>query len=224
VELLQAADLSVTKTAGADAVYAAGTTAYTIVVANAGPSAADGAIFTDPAVLGLDVTNVTCGSAIGGAACPTEGNTTVNAMQGAGIVISTLPSGGSVTFSVTATVTATDGTVQNTATIAPPQDTTDLFTDDNTASDEDAVTPVADLAITKTDSPDPVLVGGVVTYTMAVSNSGPSTATDVTVTDTLPSGVTFVSAAGTDWLCEESNGTVTCTRAALAVAEGRAAD
>jgi uncharacterized repeat protein (TIGR01451 family) len=219
VELHEAADLSSTKTDGVDAVYAGGTTTYTIVVSNAGPSAADGAIFTDPAVPGLNVTNVMCGSPAGGAVCPTAGNTTVALMQGAGIAIPTLPSGGSVTFTVSATVTATSGSVTNTATIAAPPGTTDLIAGNNTASDEDTVTPVADLSITKADSPDPVLAGGGLTYTLAVSNNGPSTASTLTVTDTLPPGVTYVSETGTDWICayEESTRTLTCTRTTLAV-------
>src|SRR5207244_12810091 len=37
------------------------------------------------------------------------------------------------------------------------------------------------------------------------------------VTDTLPAGVTFVSASGTGWTCSQSGGIVTCTRASLAV-------
>ncbi|MBZ5543037.1 MAG: DUF11 domain-containing protein, partial [Acidobacteriia bacterium] len=70
-------------------VNAGGTTTYTIVVTNHGPSAADNMVFTDPAVAGLSATGVTCGTATGGAACPTVGNTTVALMQGTGIVIPT---------------------------------------------------------------------------------------------------------------------------------------
>lgn len=48
----------------------------------------------------------------------------------------------------------------------------------------------ADLGITKTDSPDPVIAGNMLTYTVVVTNSGPDIATDVTVVDTLPASVT----------------------------------
>ncbi len=75
----------------------------------------------------------------------------------------------------------------------------------------------ADLSLTKTDSPDPVYVGGTLTYTLSVSNAGPSQAINLTVTDTLPGSVTFQTAAGTGWTCNEASGVVTCTRASLAV-------
>ena len=47
-------------------------------------------------------------------------------------------------------------------------------------------TPTSDLSITKTDSPDPVVPGEILTYTITVTNLGPSDATNVTVSDTLP--------------------------------------
>ena len=52
----------------------------------------------------------------------------------------------------------------------------------------------ADLGVAKSDSPDPVQVGRPLTYTLSVDNGGPDLATGVVVTDTLPPGVTFLSA------------------------------
>jgi len=49
--------------------------------------------------------------------------------------------------------------------------------------------PVADLTISVTDSPDPVLAGTNLTYTLTVTNNGPDTASNVVVTDILPFGV-----------------------------------
>ena len=191
VLLTPQADLAITKADGATSVNAGAATTYTIVVSNSGPAAANGAVFTDPAVTNLNVTSVTCGSPTGGAACPPVPNTTVALMQGAGIVIPTLPSGGSVTFSVNATVAdSATGTVTNTATIAAPAGVTDPNTSNNSASDTDTVTLVADLAITKTDGVTSVVPGTATTYSIVVSNSGPSNVTGATVTDVLPAAIT----------------------------------
>ena len=63
------------------------------------------------------------------------------------------------------------------------------------------VDPAADLSLTKSDAPDPVLAGQLLTYTLTVAQRGPSSATGVTVTDTLPAGVTFDSATSSQGSC-----------------------
>lgn len=90
-----------------------------------------------------------------------------------------------------------------------------------TATDEDlntsefsacsAVVGQADLSITKSDDPDPVIAGEDLTYTISVSNpNGPDEATNVVVTDQLSPDVSF-DPVGSDSRCSESDGTVTCT-------------
>ena len=76
-----------------------------------------------------------------------------------------------------------------------------------------AAASTVDLSIAK--SPHLVLrtVSSNLTYTLTVTNNGPDAASSVTVTDTLPGAVTFVSASAG---CSESGGTVTCTAASLA--------
>jgi uncharacterized repeat protein (TIGR01451 family) len=75
-----------------------------------------------------------------------------------------------------------------------------------------AVPGPTDLALTKSDSPDPVAEGSRLTYTIQVKNQGTGDATGVVVTDPLSaSEVDFVSATATSGTCEHKANTVTCT-------------
>ena len=76
--------------------------------------------------------------------------------------------------------------------------------------------PAADLAVTKSDSPDPVSRGSQLTYTVSVMNNGPSQATNVTLTDVLPVDVRFVSVISSAGSCTASGGTVNCALGNLA--------
>jgi uncharacterized repeat protein (TIGR01451 family) len=74
----------------------------------------------------------------------------------------------------------------------------------------------ANLEVTKSDSPDPVVAGRDLTYTLVVANHGPSDASTVTVTDTLPASVDFVSATASQGGCLHLAGSVTCELGSLA--------
>lgn len=96
--------------------------------------------------------------------------------------------------------------------------------------------PIVDLSVSKTHAGD-FTVGSNATYTITVSSEAGSQQTDfpITVTDTLPAGLTYVSGSGTGWSCGASGQLVTCTHAgplnanaslppiALTVAVGNAA-
>ena len=94
---------------------------------------------------------------------------------------------------------------------------TDPGSEDNHVSETTTVNPAAALALTS--SADPVLVGASPSYTVTVSNSGPSEATEVTLTDTLPEGADFVSATPSQGICSRSGSTVTCALGSLASGE-----
>jgi uncharacterized repeat protein (TIGR01451 family) len=81
----------------------------------------------------------------------------------------------------------------------------------------------ADLSVSKTDSPDPVIRGQNITYTVIVTNNGPSSAINVSISDAVPSATKFVSNSGAaGWSCTNPptkgtrTGTITCTKSALA--------
>jgi uncharacterized repeat protein (TIGR01451 family) len=172
------ADLQIVK-AGTTTVNANGTVSYTLVVTNNGPSAANGATVSDPAVANFTASGVTCGSPTGGAACPVS--STVSALQAGTLAIPTLPSGGSVTFTLTGTA-GTSGTITNIATVTPPPTVTDPTPNNNTSTKITTITPLADLQVVKT-GPATFTVGGTVTYTLVVTNNGPSAANGATVSD-----------------------------------------
>ena len=75
--------------------------------------------------------------------------------------------------------------------------------------------PSPDLAVSKTDSPDPVVATDHLTYTITVNNAGEGEATGVTLTDTLPVSVNFVSVTPSD-SCGEAGGVITCDLGDLA--------
>ena len=79
----------------------------------------------------------------------------------------------------------------------------------------------ADLAVTVTDSPDPVRLGSLVTYTITVVNNGPATATGVVVTDTMPNLIEVNPATASQGTCTQqlssdfSTLTITCALGTL---------
>jgi uncharacterized repeat protein (TIGR01451 family)/CSLREA domain-containing protein len=70
--------------------------------------------------------------------------------------------------------------------------------------------PPVDLAITKSDGETCANKGDTLSYSITVTNKSTEDATGVTVTDALPGGVTYVSAAPGAGSCSFLNGTVTC--------------
>ncbi|MCZ7628049.1 MAG: DUF11 domain-containing protein [Microthrixaceae bacterium] len=108
-----------------------------------------------------------------------------------------------------------------TATVTDDEDNTATDTDD----EQTPVDPVADLAVEKTVSADEVNSGDQVTYTLKVTNSGPSTASEVVLTDELPEGLELLSvegAEGQEWDCEASTDKVVSCRLLALAAESTA--
>ncbi len=80
------------------------------------------------------------------------------------------------------------------------------------------IDPATDLAVEIAGSTPVAATGLSFDYDVTITNNGPLAATDVVVTDTLPTGVNFISAT-TDQgvLLTQANGAVTATFANLAV-------
>jgi uncharacterized repeat protein (TIGR01451 family) len=82
------------------------------------------------------------------------------------------------------------------------------------------VNPVADLAVSMTAAPDPVLVGNGITYTILVMNHGPAAATGVLVTDNLPGSLTYALSTTTQGSVTNSGNNVTGVLGSIASGAG----
>ncbi len=176
------ADVSLTKQCKPDGPIAAGGTGTcTIFVDNLGPSNAQNVVVTD--------TNVGSGSFTINAMTTTTGSCS----SAAGVVtcnLGTVAAGARVT--ITVSVTSNDQVDVN-DTVTVTSSTPDPNTANNRATGVLQFLGSADLSITKTSTPNPVVAGTNVTYTITVSNAGPSSAPNVLVKDTLPGAVSDVS-------------------------------
>jgi uncharacterized repeat protein (TIGR01451 family) len=197
-----AADLVLTNTAAPNPVAQGQDLNYTLTVTNLGPSTATSVTITDalPADVALVSAATTQGSCtnVGGTVFCNLGNLAV-ATNAVVIVIVTPSTPGIITNTAFVFATTPDPNVTN-----------------NTAVAITAVNPAADLSITKTGAPNPVLTSQHLTYTLVVTNLGPSAASSVTITDALPAGVSVVSATATSGSCTNVGGLVTCSLGDLA--------
>src|SRR5262249_12668154 len=174
---------------------------YTITVTNNGPSTTQEARIADAFPTGLTFVSAT----------PSQGSCSFT-----GTLLcpfGPVASGASATAAIAVTAPTTPGTVSNTATVSPVGRSIDGTAANNSSTATTTVTAAgADLSITKT-APATVPTGQALTYTLSVHNAGPSDATGVAVTDTMPTGVTFASGSAG---CVNNSGTVTCTIGNLA--------
>jgi len=173
---------------------------YTLTVTNNGPNAETGPItVTDTLPSGLTYSSFS-GS---GWSCSAAGQVVTCTRAGS------LANSASTSVTLTAAVASNaSGTKTNTAAVAG-----NAF-DNVSANDSssDSYTISADLAISLTRGGN-LTPGSNQTYTISVTNDGPSNEPGpVTVTDVLPTGLTFVSGSGSGWTCGASGQTVTCTR------------
>ena len=194
------ADLSVTSTDDVDPVTAGSQLVYTNRVDNLGPSDALAVVVTDTLPTGVTLVS-TSGCTEDPSAVPT-------------CTLGDIPAGGFAEYTITVTVDAdvADGTIL-TNSVSVSSSTTDTNAANDSATQDTTVNTEADLSITKVDDVDPVAPGGVIVYTIEVSNAGPSDAAGVVVTDTLPAGVVLDSTAGCS---EDPNGVPTCTLGTIA--------
>jgi uncharacterized repeat protein (TIGR01451 family)/uncharacterized delta-60 repeat protein len=177
-----AADVGLAMTASAATVVATSNLTYTLALTNYGPSAATSIVVTDALPAGMVYVS----------SSPSVGSVS----NSAGLITWTIPSLAKDAVASLALVVQANSTGTITNAAAVTSGTADLNPDDNTALAVVVVSsPTADLAIGLFDAPDPLPLGGYLTYTITVSNLGPATATGVIAVDTLPPAVNFISAS-----------------------------
>jgi uncharacterized repeat protein (TIGR01451 family) len=195
-----ASDLGVTKVDALGPVTVGDNITYTVTVSNSGPDTTQNVTLTDT----LPGSTTYVSATLGQDSCDEVG----------GVVTCSLGdilNGGTTSVEIVVTTTAA-GTLTNSASVAA--DTADPNPNNNSTEEQTTVDTLpdqlADLGVTIMDALDPVTVGDKITYTATVSNSGPDTAPNVILTDSLPDGVVFGSAVPDQGGCNNNSGLVTC--------------
>jgi uncharacterized repeat protein (TIGR01451 family) len=193
VSVVGVCDLRITKTDLPDPVVAGAGLNYTLAVTNIGPSTATGVVVRDwlPADVVIDNLNPSVGSVIAGEPGDVSDPMIWN--------VGNMAAGGTEAMTVHVTVLpqTVEGTLlQNDADVSSAG--FDPVNANNVVNVNTTVISRADLVITKTDLPDPVVAGEQLTYKVSITNNGPSTARNVSLTEELPAEVTFVDASISD--------------------------
>ena len=193
-------DVQVTKVADDSNSIPDDTVVYTVTITNTGPSTAPGVILTDVLPAGVTLVSATLDGLAG---VDSGGTITFPSVD--------IASGDTATATINVTVdTLTDGLISNAASVQDLSAAGENNTANNSDTADVTVVAEADLGVAKTVSSLASQVGGALTYTIDVTNSGPSSASNVVITDTLPAGVTFVSGTGPSGeVLSEAGGVVT---------------
>jgi uncharacterized protein len=210
------ATLTVTKTGSPNPVDAGNDLSYTITASNNGASPLDTATVTDPMPPGTTFVSL---ASPGGWSCTTP---SVGANGTVSCSMTSAPANTAFVFTLVVHVPSNTsaGLVTNRATFFSDiggRDTT------LTATAVNQVQISADLQVTNGDAPDPVVAGSNLVYTIGINNLGPSDAAAVSLTDSLPTGTTFVSLASPGgWSCMTpaagASGSVSCSGSVIALA------
>lgn len=171
-------DLYVSKTPSLDPVPIGQPLTYTITASNNGPDDTTTAELTDNLPPGVPLSDITITQ---GSYCYADGTITWD--------IGTLNAGDNATMTVTV-LPQSEGTISNTATISSTnEEDEDQNPSNNTVTVPVTVSPAVDLILIKESCPKTTTVESPINYSLVVLNNGPSPASNVVVTDTLPNGI-----------------------------------
>jgi uncharacterized repeat protein (TIGR01451 family) len=209
-------DLGITNSATPNPVLAGNDITFTQVVTNYGPISAS-ATYKDAIPANATFVSLAVPAGWGcGATIPAVGGTGTITCTNATFAMSPP----SVTFTLVVAVVATTApatVISDTASVSAAGGDPNSANNSATATTVVASPSQSDVAIVKTAAPEPVNQGTNLAYTLQVTNNGPAIATGVTVSDTLPTQVTYVSSSTTQGTCSQSAGTVTCSLGSVSV-------
>jgi len=187
-KILAQADMSA-KVTGPAAIVPGTSATYTLKVTNNGPSDAQNVSFTDALPPGMTFQSLTQTSG--------PAFNLVPLLVGLGGSVSgsiaTLPTGASATFTLTGNVPSSLSATSLTDTLNVSSPTTDLNSSNNSSSLTTPVQPQADLGVSMSTGVSHVNAGSPLTYTITLTNNGPSDAQNVVLNEVLAPGVVFSS-------------------------------
>jgi uncharacterized repeat protein (TIGR01451 family) len=196
------ADIHILKTADAAQVNVGSPIGFTLTVSNDGSGDAHGVTLNDtlPTNAGLSWSIASQGAGWGGSCAIAAGKLSCGPVT---VPAGTTQAASTFTVHITSPTTGatggdcpTTGTVNNTGSVTTTNDGT------GQSSASTCVQALVDLSVTKAGSPATQTLGaGNITWTIVVTNNGPSEATGVTIADPMPAGNTFVSASSTQGSC-----------------------
>ena len=209
------ADLSVTLTGSPAEVDEGADLSYIARVRNGGPSPASNIILTINPDANTTLKSITTQP---GWSCSGTVSIVCN--------LDNLSAGAELTVTVFSTPNTGSAGATLTSAASVTGDDTDPDPSNNDASVDTVVNsnPVesADLVVTMSDNPDPVTIGNRLRYTITVNNSGPDTATNVIVTDSLPTSVTYL--GGTEGCAAAAGNSVECNLGTIATGTSASVD
>ncbi len=190
-------------------VTAGGDVTYTLAVRDAGPSDSPGPItVTDALPDGL-----TFDSASGTGWVCDHDTGTITCVRQAGVALGT--SAPDITVVAHVAAGAGPATLVNRASVDGPA--TDPVPANNADTDPTDVVDSANVSVSKeVTGANPVDAGAETEFRLVVHDDGPSDADGITVVDTLPPGLTSVSASGDGWGCQTGDTVITCSRTTIA--------
>ena len=160
---------------------------YTVTVQNTGTNTVTGATVTD--VMPAAYNNASYTTTLSAGASDTNPSGTGNISDTVN-----LPPSATIVYTIVGTINhGAVGTLSNTATVAPPP-TASNSNSMISATDSVTLVPPSHVVVTVTTTPSSPQRGSLLVYSFTIVNQGPSDATGVILTDTLPAGATFQSA------------------------------